>query len=779
MDKLRELRRGVSRSSPAKRQTKQSGHKLISVLNGGENVDSTERSKKEKVRGSNHVNRGGSSSNEDSEMIGGSEGEEELRQPRQPLPPPTTGSNKRTKFPKKSFDECNGVDPAAVPRKLRSAMNKRTRESMSPPSPAAKKLHKTSLDRIETPQINGVKKMKPGMKQVGGSVGSLKQPISGPITKDEEEVVETLYALARMVPDNPVRHQIEDKTLETKSSLLPKAKEISLPASEVPEEESKKLPLASNTAEANKTESFTGDPVVSNLTECTTPDQPSVTENQKLGIGSNNPPIHADLHRVPLLSKTGEMPFCIAERLRDPSELCPDTGLVQPKQHDNHLPRRKTENMFWPVTGVEVEQGQQNHINGTKDNVTCLSRTEGGPVLWPGLCTAGLCVDELHHPLERPSSTKAPAWLDTATCSIRPSSAENIVLTEKVSPVVERNQSWKRCVAHVYISHLIQASRTADETNRCSIPSDQLKAKEGMQSGLVASSNPMGRDGLNGVISAISSDASPTKKSLNDQRLGIPLEKRIQQDQKQAATTSGMYAQQNQSCNFLSLSSGDGGLEASCTDNSNNKSGNILVGNGLEQSTQLHVPYLHSLVQHHPLLPFSMPQTRYSSSHYPDQLTAAATGQQVQVQVPQYLGSPFYGAPHLGHAGVVKRQQHSQSAHMWAAQMATHYRSTGILGSHLPKWHNGRLETTTPFIPCAQAIHPTTTPTSLEAGLSANSSTGQQQQHFFAMSPSSSSHRGKKQQQHHHLPSGYNQVDGGFHSEGSSRKQLLCNTEHV
>ncbi|XP_042507060.1 uncharacterized protein LOC122083362 isoform X2 [Macadamia integrifolia] len=765
MDKPRELRR-----------TKRSGHKLISALNGAGNADSPERSKKEKVKGSNHVGRGGSSSIEDSEMVGGSEGEEELRQPLQPLPPPTTGSSKRTKFPRKSFDECNGVDPTAVPRKLRSAMSKRTRESMSPPSLAAKKLCDTlNLNRIETPQINGVKKVKQGMKQVGGSDGYLKHPISGPITKDEEEVVETLYALARMVPDNPVGHQVDDKTSETKSSSLPEAKESSVPASEAPVEELKKLPLASNTTEASNTESLTGDPVVSNLTECTTPEQPS-TDNQKFGIGSSGPPIHADLHRVPLLSKTGEMPFCNAERLRDPSELCPNTGLVQPEQHDNHLLKRRTENMFWPVTGIEVEQGQQHPINGTKDNVSCLACTEGGPVLWPGLYTAGLCVDGLHQSLQRPSSTKAPAWLDTATCSIRPSSAENIVSTEKVSPVVERNQSWKKCVAHVYISHLIQASRTADETGRLSIPSHQLKAKEGMQSGLVENSNPMTRDGLNGVISASTINVSPTKKTLNDQRLGIPLEKKIQQDKKEAATTSGMYAQQNQNCNFLSLASGDGGLEASYTDNINKKRGSILLGNGMEQPAQLHVPYLHSIVQHHPLLPFSMPHTRYSSSPYPDQLTAAATGQQVQVQHPQYLGSPFYGPPHLGHAGLVKQQQHPQSAHMWASQLATPYRSTGIPGSHLPKWHNGRPETTTPFIPCAQEIQPTTTHTSLEVGLGANCSPGQQQQHLFALS-SSSSHRGKKQQ--HHLPSSYNQVGGGFHSESSSHKQLLCKAEHV
>ncbi|KAJ4964666.1 hypothetical protein NE237_016515 [Protea cynaroides] len=770
MDKPQELRPGVSRFPPAKRQAKQSGHKLISVLNGGGNVGSRERSKREKVRGSNHIGRGSSSRNKDSEMVGGSEGEVELRQ-LQPPPPPTTGCTKRTKFPSKPFDECNGVDPAAVPRKLRSAMIKRSCESMSPPLPPAKKLRDTSNSNgIDTPEISGVKKVKQGMNQVGCSDGSLKQPVSGTITKDEEEVVETLYALARLVPDNPVRHQVDGS--ETKFSPLPEAKESLVPTFEVPEEEHKKLPLPSITAEANITERLNGDPVVSNLTECTTLEQPSITESQKFGMGSIGPATHVDLHRVPLLSETGELPFCIAERLRDPSELCLDTGLVEPKQPDNHLPKRKTENMFWPVTGVGVNQGH--FINGTNVNVTGLACTEGGSVLWPGLCTEELFADGIHHSLEWPSSTQVPTWLDTATCSVRPSSAENIVSTEKVSPVVERKQSRKRNVAHIYISHLIREFRTADKTGRWLITSDQLKAEEGMKSGLVANTNPMstGRHGLNGVISASSNNVSPAEKSLNNQRLGFPLEKSLQQDKNQAATTSGVYASQSQSCNFLSLSSGNGGLEASCSVNSRNKNGNNLVGNGLEQPTQLHVPYLQSLVQNRPLLPFSIPHTRYSYGPYPDQLTAAA-GQQVQMHLPQYLGRPIYGPPHLGHAGPMKQQQHLQPPHMWTAQLATQYRSTGIPGLHLPLRHNVRPETS-PLIPCPQAIQATTSPTSLEVGLGSKCSPGQQQQHLFTMT-SSSTHRGKKQQ--HHLPSDYEQFGGGFHSEGSSRMQLLCNAE--
>ncbi|KAJ4964067.1 hypothetical protein NE237_024006 [Protea cynaroides] len=701
-------------------------------LKGGGNVDTQDRSKRENVRCSSNVGKG-SSSHQDSEMGRGTEVVEELRQP-----PPTTQSTKKTKFFSKPFDECNDVDLAAVPRKRRSAINKRNREYMSSPLLAPKKLPDTSngCHGIETPQINGAKKVK--------------QPVLGPITKDEEEVVETLYALARMVPDNPVRHPVDDETLEAKSSPLPEAKESLVPTSEAPEEKCNNSPIHSNSAETNNLELLTRE----NPGGHTTLEQPFSTESLKFGLESNDCVTQADLNRVPLLSKTGEMQLCTTVCLRDPSELCPETGLVQPKQLDNHLPKRKTENMFWPVAGIAMNQQRQPPINGTKGSVTCLSCPEGGPILWPGLETARSCADGVHHSLEWPSSTKTPAWPDAATCSIRPSFFGNSVSTGKVSPIVERKQSWKRCVAHVCISHLIQTFQTAEMTSRCPIACDQLKEKQGMKSGFVANSNPTGLNGLKRVIFANNMNVSSTEKSLNEQRVGIPLEKRLQQDQKQTAITSGINASQNQNCNFLSLSSGHDGCEAGSNNNNNNNSNknkrSKLVANGREQPTSFHVPYLHSIAQHHPLLPLSSPHPRNFSGLYPDELTVAR--QQVQLQLPQYLGSPFYGQPHLGHPDPEKQQQHRLPAHMWVAQLATQYRSMGIPGSHFPNWHNERLENTTLFIPCAKSIQPTTTPTSLEVELGSNA--------LLANSNSSSF-----------------QAPMTRLAVGSS--QLLCNAEHM
>ncbi|XP_039049063.1 uncharacterized protein LOC120190000 [Hibiscus syriacus] len=55
------------------------------------------------------------------------------------------------KIPKKFFYDCNVLNHASIPRKLRSAMKKRSQESISPPPPDSKKrtIHLVELKCIE------------------------------------------------------------------------------------------------------------------------------------------------------------------------------------------------------------------------------------------------------------------------------------------------------------------------------------------------------------------------------------------------------------------------------------------------------------------------------------------------------------------------------------------------------------------------------------------------------------------------------------------------------
>eukprot|EP00262_Sarcandra_glabra_P012072 TRINITY_DN3028_c0_g2_i1.p1 TRINITY_DN3028_c0_g2~~TRINITY_DN3028_c0_g2_i1.p1 ORF type:complete len:379 (+),score=74.07 TRINITY_DN3028_c0_g2_i1:1-1137(+) len=376
---------------------------------------------------------------------------------------------------------------------------------------------------------------------------------------------------------------------------------------------------------------------------------------------------------------------------------------------------------------------------------------EGAQKLWPGL-PIGSCGGLEH--LTRSSSTKAAAGQASATGATEPCSIGNDVSMEKVPPVaVDKRRSWKRCASHVYITHLIRAYQSTEKNSRWPLPASQVsqsKLKEGTKSGItVANDMTAMRNAPNDII-ASSTNGSVVERNSHEARIGILNDKRLLPDQ-QTSTASGMYAQQKQTCNFLSLSAG-------CESNNSGS-------NGLESSAQLHVPYLHSLVQH-PIMPFSLPHPRFSSP-YPDQLAAVAT-QQVQLQLPpQYLGNPYYG-PHLGGHGAPTQQQQ-----MWAAQLA-HYRPGGLTVS---KWQNGKPESSPSLIPCGSAIIPPS-PSSLEVVGGAKYSPNPQQQ-LFAVTSSSSS-RGKRHHHHHHHPSsGYDDGGGGVCSEGSPHLQLLCNAQYM
>ncbi|KAJ8538269.1 hypothetical protein K7X08_014809 [Anisodus acutangulus] len=134
---------------------------------------------------------------------------------------PNVSVRKRFKFPKKFFYECNGVDHASVPRKLRSAIKKRSRQSISPPLPISKKANHMS-DGAET--LRKYVKSKLNLTHCGSS--RCIKGLEGPITKDEEEVAETLYALAGMIPNTETLSQIKI------NSQLPEVKPLDLPEPE-------------------------------------------------------------------------------------------------------------------------------------------------------------------------------------------------------------------------------------------------------------------------------------------------------------------------------------------------------------------------------------------------------------------------------------------------------------------------------------------------------------------------------------------------------------------
>ncbi|XP_077231174.1 uncharacterized protein LOC143864181 isoform X2 [Tasmannia lanceolata] len=547
-------------------------------------------------------------------MGGGSEGDE--------IHLLSNGSNRRFKLHGKALDDCNGVDRAAVPRKLRSAMSKRNCESISPPWPDAKH-HCAS---------NG--KSKQSMKE--GILDRFPKKVVA-ITKDEEEVAETLFALATMCPyDKPVKRcRVERRRT----------------SSEAPKVETTKLPFISTGTEATGFLLCKEEPV----TKPTDSEIPAISESQKFDPQLTSTS-QVDLQRTALLSKnehTQNEQLSDAANLLNPvgvsAESCSVNGSLQPTQPES-LQLPNPENVSFPAVPAAPKQ----EILPIKENKECIAfvahMEEGPPDLRHGL-PSGSC--DGHGQLTRSSSAKAAVVRsDSVTCATRPSSTTNGVLTEKLTTMpisVETRQSRKRCIAHVYISHLISDYKSAEKKSRWQTPANQSKLNEDAKFGVTEANKLTGLQ--NSVDNFFREDTNglAVERNPHEVRIGILENNRLLQDQ--------------QGYDFLSLSAGF---------ESNNS------GNGLESPAQLNVPYMHSLAQRHSVMPFLLSHTPYSSP-YPDQLVAA---QQVQLQIPQYMANPFHG-PQLVHS-VSAKQQHQQ---MWAAQTA-HYRS-GIPSSLLPKWQNG------------------------------------------------------------------------------------------
>ncbi|KAF6137634.1 hypothetical protein GIB67_024413 [Kingdonia uniflora] len=363
-----------------------------------------------------------------------------------------------------------------------------------------------------------------------------------------------------------------------------------------------------------------------------------------------------------------------------------------------------------PWTDTKLEQER---INGNKGNDTNFARIKGAPTLWAGLSTTFSCSSQVPF-------TRAPSWMDSS--ATKTTSSGNGVPSEKFQPVrADSKRSWKGCAAHVYISRLIRDYQIKEKKLTCPIPPYQFKPNEGTTIGLVENNE------LNRVR-----DVKGVKNS-NEVHIDIIKIKKLREGQKQYASMSSGIVKEKQSFDFLSLSSVGGSLEPnSITSNNSNMN---KVGNMRESSAQIHVPYLHPIVQHQPLTTFPLNQSRYPYSPFSDQLPVVAAK---QLQLPHHVARPSYGPQHSVTACSTQQQQQQQ---MWAAHIASQYRPGRHPGSYLPNWQNRRVDSP----PCTQSI---------DMRVLQQQQQWQHQQSSFAVFPSLSSSTGKQLQQ----------SNGGFHS---------------
>ncbi|XP_011045100.1 PREDICTED: uncharacterized protein LOC105140104 isoform X2 [Populus euphratica] len=773
MDKSKDVRPRASRLS--RQQIKQSGHKLLSGSNGGDVVVSLEKSKRiKRLRAvNNNINKGSCSyeveKEKKCEMGGGGceESDKEVQAPSTFIGVAST-SNERFKLPRKFLDDCDGADHATVPRKLRSAMKKRSRESISPHVPDSKKLNNPNSG-VESPKRDGLKKSR--LNKQPSSDWSREQSVCGPITKDEEEVVETLYSLAGMFADTEEPKndcKLDDTSLDASPSTLQEP--ICYLWNSVAVKEDLNLISLPRIDEAAEKTLLDETPKVDYLNKPSAQERPYLPTDKIQGeLGSRV----AQMNLPPILAKQEEL-----------KSLCNSVNLfIAPEQYRNtpnvkHSTRLETSLERKP----DIALGLTTTVSQLDQRHTICQSKNNGPALWPGLSStvsSGACN---HGSSSQSSATKFPSWMDTALGATRPNSFQNCSSIGKVSKVSTDKRSLKRSTTHVYISHLIRVLQIPESKDSLPRHLNEPRPQDILRQGAFMTMNDLNgnRNGLNGATSA-RAIINMVDKNSNQVEMGTLLQRTLQ-DQPQTSSASGAHNSHKQTFNFLSLSTGGSGLEAN-----NSFSG---VEKRSEQSAQLQFPYLHSHLQqqHSTLVPFPMSQTYYSSSSHPDQPAAA---QQAQIQQPSYLGNLYCGT-RASPTGFTKQQQKQnqqqqqqkqnqqqqqlqhhqhQQNRLWAAQLAAaQYRTLGnsTAMTQFPNWQNGRQDS-----PAQKSFAQTIIPTSSsqEAIGPKHAQISQQQQ---LMTITTLPHA-RVRRQDHHLSSVYEETGGGFRTGGALPLQLLCN----
>ncbi|CAI9777889.1 unnamed protein product [Fraxinus pennsylvanica] len=616
--------------------------------------------------------------------------------------------SKKRKFPGKFLDEC-GV----VPRKLRSAIKKRGHESITPPLPISRKLNHVS-NGVDLSRKYSSKKSKLKMKQEH-------------VTKDEEEVAETLYALASMVPDTTKTKNLglDGETSEPKSSPLQRAKGSEPVLKDVaistPREASKKI---STRVIVDATLS------PSNLPESTV---------QVVKFHSSGDAKQLDLPFNGDSATTGasgvQLERSLVPMLKMPTLDATPSGEL-------------------PITLEQVGIQNGTHHTFTENKINDIS-------LWPGSDPTGSLSSQTQGSCLQ-STTKLPAWFGQTNYAAQPRSCEKSVTDEKLMSQdsrvpFESKKSWKKWSAHVYIARLIKALQITERKDGLQEKPTHSSANEGLNLWPCVSVNSQTnrRNGSNCVASFNNVAHSAAEKNSAEIKQAILLYKRLLQGQHHGPTTPGLCTLQKQDSDFLSLAVGDCDVDSSDRINR--------TGHSHEALKQFHVPYMQPQNQSAMLL--SLPHNGYSSTFPGRPSTAAAQ----QIQLPPYLSSTLGGPSHVDATFPGRQQSKSDEQQKWMADIPTQY-IPGFTAPHLPDWQNGGRDSSS-LINYDQAFFPHFR-SSLDSKYKGILPPQQQQQ---IIASDSSVPTSNVRRHYTLLPSGFKRNGAAFHPESLQQLQLLCN----
>ncbi|XP_074587806.1 uncharacterized protein LOC141843650 isoform X2 [Curcuma longa] len=625
----RGLMRGRSiahRSSPATRQQPM-GSSSPTVSNDygdcslGDGVDGNvpmDRRKKEMVRAS----RWKSSNKDASGNTGSSESEAEGLGSFQPMlntiSIASLPSRRKERLRGKVAEESDAVDPALVPRKLRSAINKRSRGPLSLTIPNAKKKHYRTSNILQ------------GLPSSGGRKGKQNGQLEA-FTKDEELVIEALCELSRMLPiGEQIADKEDSKALDRHQVYLancPKGLKVD-------------KNLLHQSLPNENTSSCMERPLEDAKNEVHAPEQ-SMEVCQRETVDS-------DLNITPELILTEN----------EPPENTPSTAFMKISSHPGVLLRCCTEDRDRVIqpgqadatethSSCKYEVQQNGCIKSTtlRNEVQQVECDNGSIVKW---------APDVGTPSSIQQSSNSTVWPGPVSGITGLSSRVTELPTEKV-PLTAMS-TWKKCAIHVFIGHNIKSYQDKERQRKLLMTCDESKQREDTKSCGPASNVRVGsQSGLSGRVSA---SISILERNKHEERNGILCNNRLMQTHQYSGL---LDAKQKQAYDFLSLSAGGD---------------TVSPADGAKSAAQLHSPYLHTQVPHHSLVPFPFPNFPYPLP-YSEKLVPVPA-QQVQLQVPHFIGNQLYRPQMDNTISNIQLQQQYQQQQLWQAHYANYCPPAGI-----------------------------------------------------------------------------------------------------
>ncbi|CAL9112653.1 unnamed protein product [Musa textilis] len=684
----------ASRLSPAKRQPIGFSSPTVSNdnvhFNSGDGVDTNASMArwKDKVR----TSRWRLNNNDSSGEVGCSRSEGEEANPiRAMLGSITTASltsRKTVGLHEKVAEGSDIVDPASVPRKLRSAINKRSGQTSPNEATVTKKKHHCTSNGVQVLHGDGGRRCKQSM-------------LFDSLTKDEEIAIDALCTLSRMPP---LCKQIP---LQEWSRVSEACQDIDATPGQCLEETIKD-------GREVRALSFMEKPLKETIKDGRAPSRQPITVCGKLTYDSNctrtpEPGGHID----PLSENEhpGITPFRNLLNSSSPSRIllhgCNGNRALQPTQFND----------ITAIPPCKLDMSLQNGDAGSASLGHEVQPAEHG-----SQSCAKLVYVEGAIPPHAQASSDCAECPDLSTVTARLASNGIDHPTEKV--LINVKSDTKNCATHVFICNLIKSYQDKGKQRTVLLSSEEPKSRNESNLHATLNNDISGlRSGSNSVTSA-ATNGSIFERNTHGGRNEIRRSKTFMPAQ---LSSVSLEVKQKQTCDFLSLSAG--GVASTSP-------------NGMQHPGKLVSPFLHAQVPHHSLMPYPFPHVPFAPP-YPEKLAPAAA-QQARLQVAHYGGNPFYGLNMDNTIGNIQLQQQRQQQQIWQAHLANYRSPVGV-----SVLQNEQLRDSS--VPLSQRVQASSTlsPSRLQIqGGSGHRPIIQQQHHLLANgSPSSSKVKPHQHQQ--------------------------------